>query len=813
MAYTQSYLGMPTPQAVGESQNAAQQGTSSIPRGGAPGPQPKLGGGESSAVSDYSGGSPYLTGLNYGPPGNRNPLTQPITSFGPGTGQVAAPPPLTAGQTQGQQQIPGSQLPQVQYNAQGDIVGQSAVKPPPALANIPNIRYMSNNGAWSDGEGRLYNPNTGAVIYDPGGAGYGGAGFYFGGAGGPSQTQPGNFQQLMSLQQQPGGGMSGPNYGGATNMRPQAPQGQSLQNMFPNFGQANGMGTYASGGVMGPSGAMIPQGPQAIQPGQNPLTQPMTQFGASTSPQSINPLAQPIQSYEAGTGEVGGGAMGQAQGWSGNQPMGGGQAVGQAIPGPMNFPNTYGGGFQNYPQQTYTPNPFVGNTPPPTMFSGNNGPQQGAVGRPPEGYGVVPPFSPAMSQLYFQYLMNQVGQGATPYGQQNTFLPSQGQSGMTGLSAPMSPFAQYAQNALTSHIGNIGNQLDPANLQAMMAQYGGLINQAGMQSQYGARGNPGDPNGLYTGAQALQGSASGVGLPGLPGQYLNSAMQYGGMGLPAQTQSAFAQYGAGPGAGGTTLSNMAQTGQPTDVGPAWEAMKSAQQRNIDQQAAQIRERMGLSGNLGLTSLPGGGTGSLGTPYGTALTDFYSQTAKDQNATLAQASQQAQEQARQRMLGAAGTMSGQQLGAAQNLGALQQQAGLFGAGQQTANSQYLQNLMAQGLGQQGQLTAMQQQIPSQIYQQYLQQMGGQIGNALNLGQQYQGLDQNAINRQYQEFLRTQPEYSPLLQQLFAGATTFPGIVSTRFGAGGIPTAIGQGLGQGLGALGQSTGSGALGAGGG
>jgi hypothetical protein len=480
------------------------------------------------------------------------------------------------------------------------------------------------------------------------------------------------------------------------------------------------------------------------------------------------------------------------------------------------FPNTYPGQFQNYPQQTYTPNPFVGNTPPPTMFSGNEGPQAGAVGRPPEGYGVVPPYSPAMSQMYFQYLMNQVGQGASPYGQQNTFLPSQGQTAMTGLSAPMNPFSQYAQNALTSHIGNIGNLLDPNNLQAMMGQYGGYQNaasnfaqyggsgypgqQLGLQAQYGAVGNPADPYGLYTGAQALQGSASGVGQPGLPGQYLNSAMQYGGMGLPAQTQSAFAQYGAGPGAGGQTLSNMAQFGNPTDVGPAWEAMKAAQQRNIEQGAAQIREKMGLSGNLGLT----GGGQALGTPYGTALTDYYNQAIANQNANLTQAQQQAQEAARQRMLSAAGTMSGQQLGAAQNLGALQQQAGLFGAGQQTANSQYLQNLMAQGLGQMNQnqqfgmgqganITGMSQQIPNQIYQNYLQQMGGQIGNALNLGQQYQGLDQNAINRQYQEFLRTQPEYSPLLQQLFAGATTFPGVVNTRFGSGAIPTAIGQGLG--------------------
>lgn len=55
---------------------------------------------------------------------------------------------------------------------------------------------------------------------------------------------------------------------------------------------------------------------------------------------------------------------------------------------------------------------------------------------------------------------------------------------------------------------------------------------------------------------------------------------------------------------------------------------------------------------------------------------------------------------------------------------------------------------------------------------------------------QSLDQEAINRQLAEFMRTQPEYSPLLNMLFGGATSSPGVFSkSGKGLGGIGAILG------------------------
>jgi hypothetical protein len=85
------------------------------------------------------------------------------------------------------------------------------------------------------------------------------------------------------------------------------------------------------------------------------------------------------------------------------------------------------------------------------------------------------------------------------------------------------------------------------------------------------------------------------------------------------------------------LGQMAQTGMPTDVGPAWEAMMASQQRNIDQNLGNIREQFAFGGNL------------KSSPFGSAVTDYMTQTGLDQNALLAQMHMQAQEGARGRQL--------------------------------------------------------------------------------------------------------------------------------------------------------------------
>lgn len=180
------------------------------------------------------------------------------------------------------------------------------------------------------------------------------------------------------------------------------------------------------------------------------------------------------------------------------------------------------------------------------------------------------------------------------------------------------------------------------------------------------------------------------------------------------------QAGSMPGFG--TLQQMSESGLPVDVLPAWQAMVQAQQRNIGQGAANLREQFAFAGNL------------AGSPFGTAEADYQNQAILQQNALLQQGQQQALEAAR-----------GRQFGASQFLG----------------------------------------------------------GAGLDMADYLQGLDQASIDRAYQEFIRTQPEYSPLLQALMAASTTFPPTVKRQSRGigwlGGVLGGSGSIL-QGLGALG-------------
>jgi hypothetical protein len=121
------------------------------------------------------------------------------------------------------------------------------------------------------------------------------------------------------------------------------------------------------------------------------------------------------------------------------------------------------------------------------------------------------------------------------------------------------------------------------------------------------------------------------------------------------------------------LAQIAQTGNPFNVSPEWQAMVAAQQQDIQQQAAQLKESMSAGGNL------------VGTPYGTTMQDFYSQTAAQQNALLAQLQQSAYNQAQQAQLGAQGQILGQVLPTSQQLQGVQQ-AGLSNAYQAWLQSQ-------------------------------------------------------------------------------------------------------------------------------
>lgn len=58
-----------------------------------------------------------------------------------------------------------------------------------------------------------------------------------------------------------------------------------------------------------------------------------------------------------------------------------------------------------------------------------------------------------------------------------------------------------------------------------------------------------------------------------------------------------------------------------------------------------------------------------------------------------------------------------------------------------------------------------------------------------GSDIQQMDQGAINNMLQEFIRTRPEYSPLLNMLFGGATSSPGVVKKGSGAGALGGILG------------------------
>ena len=159
----------------------------------------------------------------------------------------------------------------------------------------------------------------------------------------------------------------------------------------------------------------------------------------------------------------------------------------------------------------------------------------------------------------------------------------------------------------------------------------------------------------------------------------------------ALIQSLMKSFQTGP------MADMLATGSPIDQTPAWQAMVDSMQRTIGENRANLKESFNAGGSL------------VGSPYGSAATDFESQTAKDLNAQLLGASTTAMEAAKSRQLQATG--------------------------------------MEEGFGQ------------------YLQ-----------------GLDQASIDRLLQEFIRTRPEYSPLLNSMYGAATTFPPYLQKTQGGG-------------------------------
>lgn len=76
--------------------------------------------------------------------------------------------------------------------------------------------------------------------------------------------------------------------------------------------------------------------------------------------------------------------------------------------------------------------------------------------------------------------------------------------------------------------------------------------------------------------------------------------------------------------GASAATSMANTGNPVNQTPAWQAMIASEQQNTAQNANNLREQFASAGDLNSS------------PFGTAMQQFYNQNAMNQNAQLTQA---------------------------------------------------------------------------------------------------------------------------------------------------------------------------------
>lgn len=163
--------------------------------------------------------------------------------------------------------------------------------------------------------------------------------------------------------------------------------------------------------------------------------------------------------------------------------------------------------------------------------------------------------------------------------------------------------------------------------------------------------------------------------------------------------------------GANALSTIANQG--ISALPEWQSMIAAQQQNINQGAANLKEQMGYMGDI------------AGSPIANAMSQYYQQSQLGQNALLGQLQQQ-------------NILQGQ-IPVAQGL--------LGGAGQ-----------MAGGL---------------------------------------QNLDQQAIQNMYNEFIRTSPQYNPMISNIQAMSSMYPPSTYTGTFGNTFSQALAQGLGGFLG----------------
>jgi len=245
--------------------------------------------------------------------------------------------------------------------------------------------------------------------------------------------------------------------------------------------------------------------------------------------------------------------------------------------------------------------------------------------------------------------------------------------------------------------------------------------------------------------------------------------------------------------------------------PQWQQMVNAQQRGLQSNYANMMEGFNASGNFPSSA------------FGNAAVDYWSQASKDQNSLLAQLSNTAWENAAGRVSTGANTLAGLGYNWAgqQSEQAFQDyltQLNQAFQGSQTmyqgglSTSQLLAQLGAQGASQllQGSITGAGQLYSTENEaamaemqrQLALQQMGmtgavnlGNLSNAnlalgSQLGGQQQATLQDQINRAYQEWMRTQAAYNPLIPYMQQGATAYPSMAYPSY----APSQLGQIMGS-------------------
>jgi hypothetical protein len=232
------------------------------------------------------------------------------------------------------------------------------------------------------------------------------------------------------------------------------------------------------------------------------------------------------------------------------------------------------------------------------------------------------------------------------------------------------------------------------------------------------------------------------------------------------------------------LRGMAENaGYPTDVTPAWKAAVAAQQQNIDRRQADLAANFDAMG------------GRFSTAYGDEMGQFQEQIAMSQNAMLMQAQQQSLEAARSREYGAGQALGGM---ATQNLGQLSSQD--FQS--QMQGEQYAFQTLQRMMGDSAQASQLMNQFGAQGAMALMQSSmaavnalyGGEIGGSAQeqgqfigaagsisdlwrqnllagtqIGSEQYGIMQDQRNRDFEEWLRTQPQYDPLLPYYQGGFT--------------------------------------------